>query len=75
MSSDKYYVGCTGDVVSERLRRHNSNHSGYTGRSDDWVLKYSEEFHTLKEARQREKEIKRWKSRALIERLTDNSIV
>ncbi len=75
MSSDKYYVGCTGDVVSERLRRHNSNHSGYTGRSDDWVLKYSEEFRTIKEARQREKEIKRWKSRALIERLTDNSIV
>ncbi|MCX2745893.1 GIY-YIG nuclease family protein [Mangrovivirga sp. M17] len=27
---DKYYVGHTGDELVERLRRHNSNHKGYT---------------------------------------------
>ncbi|WP_255897895.1 GIY-YIG nuclease family protein, partial [Paradesertivirga mongoliensis] len=32
-SLDKYYVGCTSDV-SERLKKHNTNHSGFTGKLD-----------------------------------------
>ncbi|WP_333908728.1 GIY-YIG nuclease family protein [Marinigracilibium pacificum] len=28
---DKYYVGHTGDLLTERLRKHNSNHKGFTG--------------------------------------------
>ncbi len=69
MLSDKYYVGCTGDKLSERIRRHNSNHKGYTGKASDWEMKYTEEFKTLESAIEREKEIKSWKSRVLIERL------
>jgi predicted GIY-YIG superfamily endonuclease len=33
----KYYLGHTGDTLEERLRKHNSNHKGFTGRADDWT--------------------------------------
>ena len=68
---NKYYVGYTGDDLSERIRRHNSNHKGYTGKSDDWVMKYYESFNSRPEATAREKMIKSWKSRKLIEKLID----
>ncbi|MFD2162079.1 GIY-YIG nuclease family protein [Paradesertivirga mongoliensis] len=37
-SLDKYYVGCTSDV-SERLKKHNTNHSGFTGKLLDWEVR------------------------------------
>jgi putative endonuclease len=66
---NKYYVGYTGDNLLGRIRKHNSNHKGFTGGIGDWLLKYSEEYSTKEEALKREKEIKRWKSRKLIENL------
>ena len=68
-SLNKYYVGFTGDSMQERLRKHNSNHEGFTGGSADWELKYSEKYDTKEEALKREKQIKNWKSRKLIEKL------
>src|SRR5690606_8118753 len=59
---DKYYVGHTGDDLGGRLRRHNSDHEGYTGGKGDWGYKYLEPFATKKEAYAREREIKSWKS-------------
>ena len=64
-----YYIGYTGDGLEERLRKHNSNHKGFTGSNADWKLVYSEEFSNKTEACQREKEIKDWKSRKMIEKL------
>ena len=64
-----YYVGFTGDDLNERIRKHNSNHKGFTGGIGDWELKYSECFQTKIEAANREKQIKNWKSRLLIEKL------
>ena len=66
---DKYYVGYTSDSLLERLRRHNSNHKGFTGGSGDWKLLYTEAFHDKSFALKREKEIKSWKSRKKIEAL------
>ena len=66
---DKYYVGSTGELLEERIRKHNTNHKGFTGGLEDWQLKYSEEFNTKNEALKREKEIKSWKSKKLIEKL------
>ena len=66
---NKYYVGYTSDEILERIRKHNSNHDGFTGSKNDWVLKYLETFETKAEAMHREKEIKRWKSRIKIEKL------
>ncbi|WP_317900125.1 GIY-YIG nuclease family protein [Aurantibacillus circumpalustris] len=68
ISKNKYYVGCTGDLLEERIRKHNSNHKGFTGGIGDWTLKYFEEFFTKEEALKREKQIKNWKSRKLIEK-------
>ena len=65
-----YYVGHTGDDLVERIRKHNSNHKGFTGGIGDWELKYSQEYVTKSEAVKREKEIKSWKSRKMIEKLT-----
>jgi putative endonuclease len=66
---DKYYVGFTGDAVEERLRKHNSNHKGFTGGVADWQVVHTEEFNDKQTAMLREKEIKKWKSRKLIEKL------
>ncbi|MDC7993475.1 GIY-YIG nuclease family protein [Altibacter sp. HG106] len=64
-----YYVGHTGEVVSERLRKHNTHHKGFTGKVNDWKLVYTEIFQTKKEAYLREREIKAKKSRVYIETL------
>ena len=56
------YVGCTNNL-EKRLRQHNESKWGahYTKIRRPVSLKYSETFLTLKEARQRESEIKGWK--------------
>ena len=63
---EKYYVGFTGDLLEERLRKHNSNHKGFTGGIGDWKLVYFEEYNIKKEAQDRERELKKWKSRKMI---------
>jgi putative endonuclease len=71
---NKYYVGYSGDIIEERIRRHNSNHKGFTGRKADWILVYKELYPTKSEAVLREKEIKSWKSRILIEKLISKGL-
>jgi len=66
---DKYYIGSTGDDIKERLRRHNSNHKGFTGSTPDWKVVYSEAFNNKADAHKREKQIKKWKSRKMLEKL------
>jgi len=68
-TSDRFYIGHTGDVLEERIRKHNSNHGGFTGRSTDWKLVYKEVFATKLMSFKREMEIKAWKSRKRIEAL------
>ena len=66
---DRYYIGSTADAIEQRLRRHNSNHKGFTGAVNDWVVKYCETYSSNSAALQREKEIKNWKSRVMLEKL------
>ena len=68
-SKNSYYVGSTGDQLQERIRKHNSNHKGFTGHTGDWKLVYQEEYKSKADAMAREKQIKGWKSRKLIEKL------
>jgi len=65
-SLDKYYCGHSCDELSERLRRHNSNHNGYTGKTSDWEVVYSKHFDDKQTAQRREMEVKKWKSRKKI---------
>ena len=67
-SRNKYYVGSASEIA-ERLRRHNTNHSGFTGKALDWELKHTEEFTDKAAALKRERQIKSWKSRVKIEGL------
>lgn len=71
---NKFYVGYTGDDIMERLRRHNSNHKGYTGTYSDWEIMYTEIYPTQQEALLREKAIKSKKSRKYIEMLVAGSV-
>jgi putative endonuclease len=66
---DRYYIGSTGDDIYERLRRHNSNHKGFTGRTDDWKIVYSEKYNSKPDALTREKSLKSLKSRVKLEEL------
>ena len=56
------YVGCTNNL-EKRLGQHNNSKSGahYTKIRRPVILKYKEEFITLKEARGREAELKKWR--------------
>ena len=65
----KYYIGYTSGNVQERLKKHLSNHQGFTSRSKDWEIVFIEYHETKSIARKRELEIKRWKSIKKIEEL------
>ena len=41
---DRYYIGHSGDDLTERLRKHNSNHKGFTGGVGDWNIVYNENY-------------------------------
>ncbi|MCB0480254.1 MAG: GIY-YIG nuclease family protein [Flavobacteriales bacterium] len=68
---DTYYVGSTSLAVKDRLRRHLSNHKGYTAKAKDWQVVYTESFPTKEESIKREIEIKRWKSKIKIQKLVN----
>lgn len=57
-----FYVGCTNNL-EKRLQQHNDSKWGahYTKIRRPVGLVYSEKFDNLKEARQRESEIKGWR--------------
>jgi len=56
----------TSDELTQRLRRHLSDHSGFTSKAKDWKVVYQEEFINKSTGLKREKEIKNWKSRSKI---------
>jgi putative endonuclease len=67
--ASKFYLGHTTEPIKERIRKHNSNHSGFTGKFQDWNLVYTENHVSKELAYAREREIKKWKSRKRIEKL------
>jgi putative endonuclease len=58
-SKNKYYVGSAANALTQRIKKHNTNHSAFTGKTGDWELKYFEKFNSKTEALKREKQIKR----------------
>ncbi|MBN1143330.1 MAG: GIY-YIG nuclease family protein [Bacteroidales bacterium] len=65
-SIGRYYIGSTSDL-SERLKKHNHIHKGFTSTGQPWELVYHETFETKSEAMQREKQLKMWKNRQRLE--------
>ena len=58
-SLNKFYIGTTGDFLQKRLRKHNSNHSGFTGKSNDWKLVYQDQFLNKSPTLKRDKSVKK----------------
>ena len=65
-SLNQYYIGHT-ENLQDRIYRHTNSGSKSTKKTNDWVMKYSEEFQFRSEAMQRELEIKNKKSKKYIE--------
>lgn len=67
-SDESLYVGCTNDL-RKRIKEHNESKKGahYTKIRRPVVLEYAEKFKTLREARRREAEIKRWRRKKKLE--------
>lgn len=61
-----FYVGCTNDL-NKRIKQHNESKWGahYTKIRRPVALVYQESFGTLREARQREAELKGWRRKKL----------
>lgn len=72
-SLDRYYIGHTCEDVQERLRKHLSNHSGFTAKGKDWKIVLTEHFSNKSDAYKREMELKSWKSKKRIEKLVENN--
>jgi putative endonuclease len=70
---DKFYIGHTTEQLEERLRKHLSDHSGYTARTKDWTIVYFEEYQSKSLAYRRELEVKKWKSKIRINKLINSA--
>lgn len=71
--TDQYYIGQTSDI-DKRLLRHNSGYSKSTKAGKPWKLVYSENFDTRQQAMNREAELKKYKSRVMIEKIVGEHI-
>jgi putative endonuclease len=59
--------------TTKRLEFHNSGISKFTSRASDWIVVFTQAFNLKSEALAREKQIKKWKSRKMIEKLINNN--
>jgi putative endonuclease len=66
---DKYYIGSTRDFPQDRLRRHPSDHKGFTSKAKDWVIVLLEYYEDYSLEHKRELQIKSWKSKKMVESL------
>jgi len=66
---DKFYIGHSSESLQERLRRHLSDHKGFTSKAKDWIIVYFENFDSKALAYKREREIKAWKSKSKLQKL------
>ncbi|MEI6678920.1 MAG: GIY-YIG nuclease family protein [Mariniphaga sp.] len=66
---NKYYIGSTRISMEDRISKHLTNHDGFTGKVKDWEIVLTEQFDHYEQALEREKIIKGWKSRKMIDKL------
>jgi putative endonuclease len=69
-SSGRFYIGCA-EQPAVRLAEHRRGQTISTRGRGPWVLVYQEQFDTLSDARQRERQLKGWKSHRSIQELID----
>ncbi|OGY98150.1 MAG: hypothetical protein A3A43_00370 [Candidatus Liptonbacteria bacterium RIFCSPLOWO2_01_FULL_56_20] len=72
LGNGKFYIGSTKNLAG-RIERHNRGSNVYTRKFRPFELVWNEKYNTRAEAIRRELQIKGWKSKALIEKLIENS--
>lgn len=72
MKNGRYYVGSTNDLT-RRMAEHKRGKTKYTRNSGPYKLIYKRSFRTLKEARQKEYQIKKMKNREYIEKFIEGA--
>ncbi len=70
--SNSYYIGST-QHIQTRMERHNAGATKSTKPGRPWKLVYSEEFNSRSDAINREKYIKKMKSKVYIENFIINN--
>jgi len=70
--TQRFYIGSAMDVLA-RLAEHQRGQTPSTRGRGPWTLVYREEFDSLRAARQREKQLKSWKSHRSIQELIASS--
>ena len=66
---DKYYIGFTDGSMEDRLSKHLANHKGFTSKAKDWIVAYTEHYDSKEAAYYRERQVKKWKSKKMIQAL------
>ena len=69
---DKNFLSDIQLIPLTGIIKHNSKYKGFTYGVKDWEIVYTERFQTKYEATEREKQIKAWKTRQLVEALVQN---
>ena len=59
--------------MEDRLTKHLTDHDGFTAKAKDWSVVYTESFDNYEQAALKEKTIKCWKSRKMIQKLIENT--
>ncbi|MCE7936421.1 GIY-YIG nuclease family protein [Candidatus Saccharibacteria bacterium CPR2] len=73
--SDKYYIGSTIDLA-RRIKQHRSGYTPSTVRlGDECILKFSQEFSSIKIARKLENKLKSWKRKDFIEKIIKDGYI
>lgn len=68
LNDDSYYIGSTNDIVA-RLKKHNAGEVFSTKNKLPIVLVFKEYYETRSQAQKKEYQIKKWKSKKMIERV------
>jgi putative endonuclease len=71
-TTGRYYIGQSIDVRA-RIAYHNANYSLSLKNRGPWKLVYTEQYASRSEAVRRERQIKSWKDRRMIEKLLSAS--
>ena len=72
VKTGSYYIGST-ENITRRLFQHNHGLVESTKFQLPWLLIHVEHFDNLSDSRQREVQVKKWKSRAAIDRLIEKA--
>jgi len=69
-----YYIGASKNPMG-RIIEHNKGTTASTRNKGPWVLKFTQQFPTLKEAKQMEYKLKKLKRRDYIEKIINDGFI